>query len=337
MIHGHGDDLYSQKGEIKHNFSSNVYYHGCSDQLKDHLINNMDRIMNYPSPDANELSIKAAEYYDLSVDQILFTNGATEAFYLIAQLFRNKRAIIFTPTFSEYEDACQVHNLETQLISRKELFSHEFNTDLAFICNPNNPDGEAIELRELQEIIQQNPTVNFVIDEAYIEFTTSVTSCFDLLNQFNNIIVVRSLTKTYEIPGLRLGYLVSNSLLITEIQKGKMPWSVNAMAIASGKYIFDNHSELTFNPKVLLKEKARFVQELSVIDWIKIIPSNTSYFLVELNKGKASELKTYLSDKHQLLVRDATNFKGLEGEFIRLSTQSPEANKALIKALKEWK
>jgi len=337
MIHGHGDDLYSQKGEIKHNFSSNVYYHGCSDLLKDHLINNMDRIMNYPSPDANELSIKAAEYYDLSVDQILFTNGATEAFYLIAQLFRNKRAIIFTPTFSEYEDACRIHELDITLIPRKELFSYEFNTDLVFICNPNNPDGAVNKVKDLLRVMKKNPQVTFVIDEAYIEFTVGLKSCFSLLDKLDNLIIVRSLTKTFAIPGLRLGYVVSNSSLISSLQQEKMPWSVNTMAIASGNFIFDHYKEISFDSEFLISEKESFIESLIEISLIEVIPSETSYFLVKLNKGKASELKEYLSDKHQLLVRDATNFKGLEGEFIRLSTQSPEANKALIKALKEWK
>ena len=337
MIHGHGDDLYSQSVEIKHNFSSNVYYHGCPPELKQYLIENIDKLANYPSPDAGELSEKVAYHYNLEKEQVLFTNGATEAFYLIAQYFKKQRATIFTPTFSEYEDACRVHDLEINLVSRKDLFTNPLETDLVFICNPNNPNGEITKVEELKSLIQSNSAVTFIIDEAYIEFTTSVKSCLELLNECKNLIIVRSLTKTYGIPGLRLGYLVGSSEFISAIQKLKMPWSVNAIAIASGKYIYDYHNQLTFNPETLLKEKERFVNELTVIDYLEVIPSKTSYFLVKLKEGTAQKLKEYLSTKHHILVRDATNFKGLKGEHIRLSTQSLEANQTLIEALKLWK
>ncbi|MCD8404969.1 aminotransferase class I/II-fold pyridoxal phosphate-dependent enzyme [Tenacibaculum dicentrarchi] len=335
MLNGHGDDLHLIKGEIKHNFSSNVYYKGCPENLLSHISKNIPLIQSYPSPTASELNILAAKKFDLKTENFLFTNGATEAFYLIAQLFSNKKTAIVAPTFSEYEDSCKIFKLDYQLISRDKI--NQTTADLIFICNPNNPTGAIFSSEELTAFFKQKPNTIFVIDEAYIEFTNSATSIVSLIKEFDNLIIVRSLTKTFTIPGLRLGYIISSDTLITSLLNLKMPWSVNLLAVKAGKFIFDNYKTLQFNAAELITETAQFKNNLKNLKGIKVYKSNTSYFLVEiLNDKKAKDLKAYLIENHQILIRDATNFKKLNGEYIRLSTQSKSANNILINALKEW-
>jgi threonine-phosphate decarboxylase len=334
MLNGHGDDLHLIEGEIKHNFSSNVYYKGCPKVLLDEVSKHVDQIQSYPSPTASELNKSAAKKFQLNSEQFLFTNGATEAFYLIAQLFSNKKAAIVAPTFSEYEDACKIFQLNYQLISRTEI--QDTNADLVFICNPNNPNGAVFSKNDLELLFQQKPNTTFVIDEAYIEFTNRAESMVSLTNKYINLIVVRSLTKTFTIPGLRLGYIVSNVSNIVELLNLKMPWSVNQLAIKAGEFIFNNYEALQFNASELLEETTIFKNQLAKIEGIKVLESNTSYFLVELLNKTARELKEYLIVNHQILIRDATNFNGLEGEYIRLSTQSKDANNTFSQALKEW-
>jgi len=334
MLNGHGDDLHLIEGEIKHNFSSNVYYKGCPQVLLDEISKCINQIQSYPSPAASELNKLAAKKFQLRSEQFLFTNGATEAFYLIAQLFSDKKAVIVAPTFSEYEDACKIFQLEYQLISRDEI--NDTNTDLVFLCNPNNPDGAAFSKNELEFLFQHKPTTIFVIDEAYIEFTNNIESIVSLIEKHSNLIVVRSLTKTFTIPGLRLGYVISNTSLITKLLNLKMPWSVNLLAVKAGEFIFNNYKTLQFNASQLIEETRLFKKQLAHVKGIKVCESNTSYFLVELLDKSAKELKEHLIVKHQILIRDATNFNGLKGEYIRLSTQSKEANNTLIQGLKEW-
>ena len=334
MLNGHGDDLHLIDGNIKYNFSSNVYYKGCSKSLLNEILKQIPQIQSYPSPTASELNKLVAKKFQLKSNQFLFTNGATEAFYLIGHLFANKTAAIVAPTFAEYEDACKNFNINYQLISRTEL--KHTNTDLVFICNPNNPDGTIFSKEELEYLFQQKPKTTFVIDEAYIEFTNKVKSIILLTKRYQNLIIVRSLTKTFTIPGLRLGYMVSNTEIISDLLALKMPWSVNILAIKAGEYIFNNYKTLQFNIDALIAETNAFKKQLSVIKEIRICESNTSYFLVELLHKSAKELKEYLITNHQILIRDATNFNKLEGEYIRFSTQSKEANKTLITALKEW-
>ncbi len=335
MISGHGDDRYRYEVEIKHNFSSNVYYQGCPPALLTMISDVIHNIENYPSPAAEELNEAAARKFQLNPNQFLFTNGATEAFYLIAQLFSGTSAAILAPTFSEYEDACRIHGVNFEIVTRAAL--KPGNHELVIICNPNNPNGSFFPTKELVELIGNTPDTTFVIDEAYIEFTVQVTSIMPFVNQFNNLIVVRSLTKTFAIPGLRLGYLVSSSTVVQQLLANKMPWSVNALAIKAGLEIFEHYDQWHFDVHQLLAETREFVSMLSTISWLKVKRSHTSYFLVELLERKASDLKDYLAIEHGILIRDATNFKLLDGENIRLATQSPEANASLIKALQSWK
>ena len=336
MINGHGDDLHQFKGGIKHNFSSNVYYKGCSELLLNRLKANLDKVENYPSPAASELNGLAAEYFSLHANQFLFTNGATEAFYLIAQKYKKKSVTIVGPTFAEYEDACKINEMDITLMQWKDIQSTKFNTDLAFICNPNNPDGAILSQAFIETLLIAFPKTHFIIDEAYYEFTNKKESGLSLIQNYNNITVARSLTKTFAIPGLRLGYLVSNHHFINAVLAFKMPWSVNNIAIEAGQFIFNNYNQLTFDVSELIDSTNQFKTKVNSLAYFEVMPGHTTYFLVKLLKGKAPDLKQYLIDNFQILVRDATNFNGLEGEYIRLSLQREESNELILKALKQW-
>ena len=206
-----------------------------------------------------------------------------------------------------------------------------------FICNPNNPDGSVLKIEELKDLLNENSNTHFVVDEAYNEFTNAVKSALPLIKKYKNLTIVRSLTKTFAMPGLRLGYMVSGVNFIAEIVKLKMPWSVNSLAIASGEFIFNNYNKLSFDILALLKEVTVFKKAVNQIDYLEVVEGGTTYFLVALKKNKkAAALKKYLVEEHQLLIRDATNFTGLKGEFIRLSVQVEFANNTLLNALKEW-
>ncbi len=336
MIDGHGDDLHNFEGTIRYNFSSNVYYKGCDAALLEYLKNKVHLIQNYPSPVAGELNVLAAKQFNLNASEFLFGNGATEIFYLIAQCYRDKKALIVAPTFAEYEDACKMHQVAFECITREALFEQDINAALVFICNPNNPDGKVMSVETLEHLFKKYPATFFVIDEAYNEFSNAVGSAMSLVAEYKNVAIVRSLTKTFAIPGLRLGYIVSNTDFIGELLNYKLPWTVNSLAIASGRYIFENYSELSFDVNVLLRETQEFKKQLNSIKGFEVVAGETTYFLLKIAKGTATELKNYLANTHGILVRDATNFTGLKGAHIRVSLQNFEANKALIKALQTW-
>jgi threonine-phosphate decarboxylase len=336
MLQGHGDDWYKYDSPMLHNFSSNVWHGGADEGLIRRLQQSMGSIARYPHPNAGEAALQAAAYHGLSAENCLFTNGATEAFYLIAQLFSGRDATIFTPTFSEYEDACRLYGLSLHFRDRSTLGATDIDTALVFICNPNNPDGRISTREALNTLLSRYPQSCFVIDEAYMDFARQDQSCIPLLEEHTNLIIVKSLTKLFCIPGLRAGYLLCHQAYRQKLQACKMPWSVNSLAVEAAKYIFEHYETLKPDIQEALEESRCFQEQLSSIEGLEVIPSNTTYFLLRLRLGNAAALKEFLAHEHRILVRDATNFRGLAGEHIRLATQSKAVNKKLVEALWLW-
>ncbi len=336
MIYGHGDDGYRYAIKFTANFSSNIWHEGTSEQLLSHLSKQLPLITNYPTPNADILTQQAANHHQLNTSQVLITNGATEAFYSIASLFREKTVAIGIPTFSEYEDACTRAAMKIRYYDRSKILDTSFDEELVFLCNPNNPDGYTNTITEIEKLVTKFPTTTFVVDEAYIDFTFSINSCIDLLKKYNNLIIVKSLTKLFSIPGLRLGYILCSKQLGSKFQHTTIPWNVNTLAIEAGKYIFSSYDVLLPTMGKLLKYSQQLQEQIDAIDGFTVIPSTTNYFLVQLKTPDASSLKDYLVHSHQLLIRDASNFRGLDNHYIRIASQSPEKNSLLVKALQEW-
>ena len=334
MIEGHGDDMYSYRQEIKINFSSNVYNKQDMSDLESYLCSKINLVHSYPEPDAFSLAELLANEHKIDTTNVSVTNGATEAIYLIAQAFRAKKSTVISPTFSEYADACSIN--KHRITYMASLADIKKDTDLVWLCNPNNPDGTAYHKEYLYKFISEHPSTLFIIDQSYEAFVNS-----DYVMKPHqsvlllNVISLHSMTKKYAIPGLRLGYITAHHDLIKQIAKYKMPWSVNRLAIEAGKYLLAK-DKTYFDIDAYLAETLRLMTELKAIEGLYVVPTNTHFFLCELLQKKASDLKKYLIDSHGILIRDASNFIGLNEHCFRIATQSPEENDVLIKALKEW-
>lgn len=338
MLYGHGDDVYLQPHAIEANFSTNVYEAQKLLGLKEHVFEQWHKVHTYPEVLAESLREKIARHHQVSEKQVLILNGAEEGIHLIAQIFTGKSTTIFTPTFSEYEDACKIHQHHSlTFVPRKQLAEWKpQGATLAFICNPNNPTGETLPIEQIEHFLRLYPTTIFCIDEAFIEFTLAIGSHIPLLKAYDNLIILKSLTKNFAIPGLRLGYVLASEHLIREMQSVKISWSVNALAIEAGKYIFDHYEELLPPVHELLSEKRRWLHDLSLIPNFEWETGNTHFCLGKVLNGTAQELKAYLSQQHHLLIRNATNFRGLDEHYFRVATLAPEKNDLLVKALKTW-
>ncbi|MFP4448605.1 MAG: pyridoxal phosphate-dependent aminotransferase [Bacteroidales bacterium] len=335
MIHGHGNDGYRYKRDIVADFSSNVWFEGTPDALLSHLQTGLPAISQYPEPDAESLKKKIAEKYNLRFNQCLVTNGSVEAFYLVAFAYSRAGSTIATPCFAEYEDACRIHGHKVDFLdNRQEWENIDFENQLLWIGNPNNPDGNIISLDTIRDMLCNNPETLFVIDEAYGELCAEFQSAVPLIEDFSNILIIRSFTKSFAIPGLRLGYVLGSEKIIKKLEQLKMPWTVNALALEAGLFILDNYDLLMPEIKKVKSASETFQEELKEIGkHITVIPSECNYFLVKLNGSYASQLKEMLMEQYGILIRDASNFRGLDERFIRLAVQRPENNKLLIEAL----
>jgi len=337
MLHGHGDDGYRQAHPILADFSTNVWHGGAPAGLREYVCEQWPTVTRYPEVLAESLAAQVAAHHGVAPAQVLISSGTTESIYLVAQAWAGQRSTVLTPAFAEYEDAARLHGHQVRFRAWEELAPGlVLDTELVFVCNPNNPTGSVLELAVLADLLTHNPGTVFVLDEAFIEFTTSIQTAIPLLVRFDNLLVLRSLTKAYAIPGLRLGYIVASAALIARLTRHKAPWAVNALAVAAGRFIFDHYARVQPPVAQLLADKAALAAQLAQNPELEVLPSHTHYFLVRTRRGTAADLKHWLLTRHGLLIRDAANFRSLTPAHFRLGTRGPADNHLLINALAAW-
>ena len=325
MILGHGDDLWRFGREVRANFSSNVYARVDLGGLKRHLASRLDVISNYPEPEPYTLEAAIAASLGIPAETVCVTAGATEAIYLIANAWKGSRTAIVQPTFSEYEDACRLHGHTIV----------EEDSDLVWICNPNNPTGSVVDVEEVKNMASDKHKI-FVIDQSYGFFTNEPLMSAAEAVAAGNVLQLHSMTKRYAMPGLRLGYVVGSPQLLNRIRSVRMPWSVNALAIEAGLYLIGHPDTAPIDKPALLTEAQRLRNELNRIPGIEVLPTRTHFMLCEIKSGTAADLKQWLMARHGLLIRDASNFKGLNPGNFRIAAQTRGENDLLITAIKEY-
>lgn len=313
MINGHGDDIY-QYDNIRMNFSSNICHHAGLETLKAHLSAHLDLIANYPEPEAWSLEKIIAQEEGVSEKCVVVTNGATEAIYLLAQTFRYHFQLP-APSFSEYKDALSMYPQQSPLTG-------------LWLCNPNNPTGEVLSMADIDELAKKYHLV--VIDQSYEDYTDAPMLSVREAIEMGNVIQLHSLTKSYGIPGLRIGYITASAQLTEEIRKFLRPWSVNALAIEAGKFLLTNGVNL----KPDLNEAQRLVQMLRSTGYVNVRETKTNFMLCEIQSCTAAELKERLAKDYGILIRDASNFEGLTPHHFRVASQAPNENDELVAAIK---
>ena len=336
MIFGHGDDTYRYGDKVKINFSSNIHQKADLTALEAYLSQHLDAIRHYPAPVAQELEEIIAAKLGIPANMVMVTSGANEAIYLLARLYRGWSSVIPQPTYHEYEDACKMFG---------HLISYERTDDLDtlpqdriyWICNPDNPTVNVLLKPLLMRIIKQHPRYLHVLDQSYADYTlqpiikpNEVIDCY-------NAILIRSFSKKYCIPGLRLGYLTASPIIIDRLRQIRQPWTVNTLAIEAGKFLAEHDPKILPDMKDYLVEAQRLKHELESIEGLMVMDTFTNYMLVNVEWTTSVELKNWLMAQHGILIRDASNFHGLDIHCFRVAAQSPEENDALIAAIKAFR
>jgi len=304
----------------------------------------MKRVGNYPDPEYHLLNKKLAKKYQIKPTNVIAGNGSSELLYLALRALKPKKVIIATPSYTDYADACQFAGAKVERFRLDEKDDFELDCaklsakagkfDLVILGNPNNPTGSLIEKRELLKVISKNRTTVFILDEAFINFLTENNSLIDSLKP--NLIILRSLTKFYGIPGLRFGFAVAKSPLIQKLMQKREPWSVNCVAeYFAIKICGDAVNEKAKRGQVV-KDGEKFYKSLSEIESLKVYPFSANFILVRIvgKKTTAPKLQTALIKKG-FLIRDCSNFNGLDSSYFRLAVRRGLDNAKLVKALKE--
>jgi len=323
MIEGHGDDLYRYK-TITMNFSSNIYNGTDLGALAAFLGTRLDVIRSYPEPSAASLEQMIAADCGISPDEVLVTSGAVDAIYLIAQTYRHEGTChVMGPTFREYEDACRV-------------FGYQEKEDgaLCWLCNPNNPTGTVMPATGIMELTSRHKLL--VVDQSYEDYTMApLLRPVDMVKS-NNIILLHSMTKRYAVPGLRLGYVTASPTVISQLRQQYRPWAINALSLEAGKWLVERGQTAIPDLPSYLAETQRLREELNKIDGLCCMPTSTNFFLCTIKQATAAQLKEYLAREYGILIRDASNFTGLTPHHLRIATQSPVENDALVAAIRNY-
>ena len=350
QIHGGNIIEVSRKYNIRKNkiidFSSNINPLGFPEGVQNLLKRGVNEIISYPDSDSTELKEEIARWLGINENNILAGNGSTELIYLIARVLKPKCALIPVPTFNEYERSLNCVSSELRYLPLKEkkhfrfdisdIFSLLPQIDILYLCNPNNPTGVLYRKNEIISLIEgaEKRGVLVVIDEAFMDFTDNETVIGEITRR-ENLIVIKSLTKFFGIPGLRLGYLVSNSKMVDKISYYKEPWTVNVVAQKAGVVCLKDGNFRLKTKRFIDRERKYMLDKLSRLKGLKPYLSPTNYLLIKIVKTGLSSGKLYeMMAREGFLIRDCSSFRGMGNKFIRVAVKRRKQNDLLIENLK---
>ena len=298
----------------------------------------------YPERNLNKLRETIAEFHNINSANILPGNGASELITW-AGFEASKFGIscIPSPSFVDYERSLNCWNCDfiySELPKDwNNIFPQSFPInpigDVIWITNPHNPTGQLWGKKSLENILNKYKLV--ICDEAFLSITPNgeKESLIPLTNKYDNLLVIRSLTKLFNIPGLRLGYVIGSSKKVREWDKNRDPWPLNSFAIKAGIELLSNKSFYKQWTKMIhnwiTTEKKWVYDELSRINNLHIHNSSTNFFLIESKYSLSSNIN-YL-EKKGILIRECSSFKFLNDKWARISIQSSKNNKVLCREI----
>lgn len=354
--HFHGSDLekiekaYHIKKEDITSFSANVNPLGVSWRLRNTLANHIDAITSYPDRDYTALRRCIGEYVKTEADNIIVGNGSTELISLFIQIRHPKKALIVGPTYSEYEREVALGGGRSHYYSLKEADGFTLNPekleavltneiDLLILCNPNNPTSSHITRKDMRKILDlcKHLDIFVMVDETYVEFDASMelVTSIPLTEYYNNIIILRGISKFFAAPGLRLGYAVcGNRDLLKEINQKKNPWTINSLAAIAGEIMFTDTEYIEETKSLMEKERRRMVERFQSCPLFRVYPPAANFMLLRILKESVSSMDLFeAAIQKGLMIRDCSNFPFLGSQYIRFCFMMPEKNDALSNLL----
>lgn len=354
LLPNHGanpQNVYQQLGltmpEEVYDFSENVNAAGPPSFVEARWRTFYPLIQRYPDPDGEPFLSKVAAFHQVAKDMVLLGNGASELFSVIARRYAQKRVIVVHPTFSEYErtllaaGAIIIPILVTDFIQytlpMERLKQEMVEADALYICTPNNPTGVLPEKEVLLALLEHGRAVKceLVIDEAFMDWVDEANSLMHESMENSHVLVVRSMTKMYAIPGLRLGYLVAHASIVSELKDMLPHWNLNAFALVIGAGCLDEqqYSQQTIAYATTQREQLhRYLQENGCV----VTNSVTNYVCFSLPKEQQSDAFFTYCLAQGVVLRHTKNFKGLQGEWFRIGIKDIAAMTYLHNCLQAW-
>ena len=335
----HGGDVYRNK--VNTDFSVSINPCGVPLKVKSALNDALDLLERYPDIRHEKLTKAVSKMLDVKEEQLVFGNGSSELFMVIANAYKPKNVLIVEPSFYGYEYAFNpnAENIIYYYMKEEDDFrlTNDFlnaltdDLDFVVLANPNNPTSALIDDSLLLKIIKtaKDKNIRVILDECFIEFTEGNHSLVNKIEEYPNLCIIRSFTKIFAIPGVRLGYFISSDLSFNEtVKKHLAEWNISAFGQAAGCACAECGDYIEASKKVIKDEREFLYSEFGKLG-IKAYDSACNFILIKDKRKLDEELL-----KRQILVRNCSNFKGLDEGYYRIAVRTHEENVKLIEALK---
>ncbi len=298
-------------------------------------------------PDVHNFVSAIAEKYRLMPDEIVVGSGVASLIFAVMHTLAPKRVLILEPAFAEYSRASVAVKAEitTALLTEERAFRPDFVSlvravkesqfDLVILNSPHNPTGVLYPRDALLSLIHAAEEHNaaVLLDEAFIDYE-SQGSLVSLAATKSHLIVLRSLTKFYAMPGIRIGYAVSNAKLAAKIKVQIDPWSVSTVALEAGCAALDENEFGAESCRLNAVAREEFASALRDVG-LEVLPSAANFLLAKLPHGAGGDLQDWLDSK-RILIRRCDSFDGLGEAFVRLAVRSSSDNERLVSLIEEW-
>ncbi|MGQ9543037.1 MAG: pyridoxal phosphate-dependent aminotransferase [Candidatus Bathyarchaeia archaeon] len=330
-------------------FSSNINPLGPSEKVYAAIRDNIWKVRFYPQKDSEKLRIKIAEHHgDLSYRNVIVGNGSCELIHLFSQAFiqSHTSTLIPVPTFGEYLNAAlkagglvkEVRPKRDFTVDPEELIDSIGDSNVIFLCNPNNPTGTILERGSLLKIVEaasRRDALVFV-DEGFIDFVDEpekYTLSHDV-GSYWNLFILRSLTKSHGLAGIRIGYGLGSEEIIENLHRLKIPWNVNCLAQAAAEAALDDIEYLHKVRRLIFSERKWMLSRLKSIPKLKTYDSRTNFILIDTGPSGLTgrEISRRALEKG-MMIRDCSSFRGLDDFHIRVAVRTRSENLRLIKFL----
>ena len=313
------------------------------------FIKSYGEISRYPASYGEKLKEALAEHHGMSAAEVLVGNGSTQLIYLLCAALRPRKALIVGPAFSEYSNALALVGADIRELTFGTDDGFQFSTqrvtaawdkdcDIVFLPTPNSVTGQLISRIEIEKIADAALTRKcfIVVDEAFIDFVEG-ESIKALARQNPYLIVLRSLTKYYALPGLRLGYLLGEARRVAQLAARQEPWSVNAPALNVALACLKDENFMAKTARWLERERQFLFERLEGLEGFHPFASKTNFLLVKIERhaGDAVRLRSFLL-RRKILIRACDSFAGLGNDYFRIAVKGRRDNRCLLRALEEW-
>ncbi len=348
----HGGNIYQANSAQTPwlDFSANINPLGLSPKVKEAIALHIEDVIHYPDPQGRRLKQALQAQYHVSYESILLGNGAAELFYVYMHAFRPKRVVLPVPSFSEYEKAslsCQA-KVSYVLLREEDNFAVNWpalhaacqDADCIILGNPNNPTGNLLPVEKLTELVQQGAKTHtdIIVDESFLDFRDDEEryTIRSLPAQYDNVFVIRSLTKFYALPGLRLGFAVVPPAKLAAMEAQKDVWNTNVLAQWAGIAALQDH-DYQHQTRAYVRTACQWLYtKLNTLPNCTVFLPSVNFILVKIHtQDMTMEQLIFALRQQNILVRECCNYPGLTESFLRFAVKTPADNEILYITLKK--